>query len=77
MPALGGPAEVVTYRPIGSSFRHPCLGTGRPCRDFLNELPTRDTSIRAQTWLKEGAMPDKGKSKSGGSVKKKKGAKKK
>jgi len=34
-------------------------------------------SIRAQTWLKEGAMPDKGKSKSGGSVKKKKAAKKK
>jgi DUF2934 family protein len=43
MPALGGPAEVVTYRPIGSSFRHPCLGTGRRGRDFLNELPIRDT----------------------------------
>ena len=44
MPALGGPAEVVTYRRIGSSFRHPCLGTGRRGRDFLNELPIRDTS---------------------------------
>ncbi|HYS28804.1 MAG TPA: hypothetical protein VEQ12_04780 [Candidatus Limnocylindria bacterium] len=33
MPALGGPAEVVTYRGIGSSSRHPCLGTGRPGRD--------------------------------------------
>src|SRR5690348_14082449 len=44
MPALGGPAEVVTYRAIGSSFRHPCLGTGRRGRDLCNEPPIRDTS---------------------------------
>src|SRR5689334_9764128 len=43
MPALGGPAEVVTYRLIGSFFRHPCLGTGRRGRDLCNEPPIRDT----------------------------------
>ncbi len=47
MPALGGPAQVVTYQRIGSSLRHPCLGTGRPGRDFFNEPQTRDTGGRA------------------------------
>jgi hypothetical protein len=30
MPASGGPAFVVTHLEMGSSSRHPILGTGRP-----------------------------------------------
>src|SRR5207245_5113262 len=48
MPALGGPAQVVAYRRIGSSLRHPSLGTGRRGRDFRHEPRSRTLVDEAQ-----------------------------